>query len=159
MPLAEYGKFQYSDVEWAGASTKTIQREARLEGDGYLDASAELSDVFPSQSTADLDFTLVSEPVLGFASEWVYEDSNFDNPEAFTFVLDIRRENPFTARLQFDRSGDGNPDYTAGPVEISRKNQTVSFSELGDDGWYRLIISDMRPNTFLRAVTWGPTRY
>lgn len=134
-------------------------RSATTEGDGEADTSAELSDVFPSQSSADLDFTLVNDPVLGFASEWVHEESQFEDPSAFTFLLDVVLEKGFTVRLQYDQNGNGDADYTTEPVSIDHDEQPVTFKELGDEGYYRMIISDMRPSDYLRALVWGPTRY
>lgn len=122
--------------------------------------AAELTEVFPSESSADLEFDMVFSPILGFASEWVNEETVFDEETAaYTVVLDMNILKQIDVYLQYDSDGDGEPDFTVGPKNVSRDSQVLSFDELGQDGYYRIIISNMRPPDHLRAVTWGPTRF
>lgn len=137
-------------------------RVASIHGSGATASAAEFSEVFPSESSADLEFDMIYDPVLGFASEWVYEESVFgDDTDAFTVILDMRTApaKTITVRVQYDSTGNGVADYTTDPLIMKRDSQVFSIDELGDDGWYRIILSDMRPPDYLRRVTWGPTRF
>lgn len=154
-----------STHSYGNSATSTSRETTRTRsitghGSGATQMAAELTEVFPSESSADLDFDMVFDPILGFASEWVSEKSVFDGETAaFTVVLDVNLVSPFTIRVQYDETGDGTPDYTTGPRLVKRDDQVISFDELGQDGQYRIIISGMRPPDHLRAITWGPTRY
>lgn len=150
----------FTEASASPFSSETIftDRVATMTGSGTIISESELTEVFPSQSSTDLNFNLITDPVLGFASEWVYEDSQFDDPTAFSVVLDIRSAGPFEIRVQYRESDSGPADYTTPPETVDRDNQIHTWDELGEDGDYRLIVSEMRPRNYLRAITWGPTR-
>lgn len=134
-------------------------RNATVTGDGRAVSAAEITEVFPTQSSADFTFELITDPVLGFASEWFFEDSNIAGSSAFTVMLDADIEDSIQLRVQYDETGNGDPDYTTDPIDVYRGGQPATFQELGDDGYYRIILSNMRTNDFLREVAEGPTRF
>lgn len=148
-----------SDIELVNDRDMAKSRSALLSSNSEAENTVFFTEVFPDENSADLEFDIIYEPVVGFASEFVQEESVFGNEtDSFTVVCDSKITNSISVRVQYDSTGDGNIDYTTNPRQVSRNGQVLTFDELGDAGWYRIILSDLRPEDHFRALTWGPTR-
>ena len=127
---------------------------AAVASDGF-----NFSGIPTSVSSDDLTFEYITDPFLAFASERVEEESIFGNEtDAFTVILDAYVNDYITVRVQYRETEDSRA-YTTSPRKVRRDGEVETFEELGDDGEYRLLLSDMSSNDHLRAVTWGPTRF
>lgn len=134
-------------------------RTAILSGDGDLQNETVFRETFPSELTRDLewDFNFDRE---GFESSWLHQ---FGSDGAGSVALYITGEfgddkcTP-TAVIDYDADGDGTVDERSLARSVPETDQVVVYPELsGGDGYYRVLLRDLRPDDILVALTFGPT--
>jgi hypothetical protein len=138
----------------------TKSRSATLAGDGELSNQTVFRETFPSELTRDLDWDFNFERE-GFESSWLYQTGS-DGAGSVALYIEgtFSDQDPCTptAVIDYDADGDGTVDERSTARPIPATEQVVVFPELsGGDGYYRILLRDLRPADILVAVTFGPT--
>jgi len=135
-------------------------RAAAIVGRAKLDANGQFSEPFPSETTRDLDWDYNFNR-RGFESEWSYQVGSDGAGSVALYIEgrigDLDPATP-TATIDYDASGDGGVDERSLSRSVPATGHPVVFPELsGGDGYYRVLLQDLRPDDILVAVTVGPT--
>jgi hypothetical protein len=139
-------------------TTKT--RAATLSVDGAVTTTVQFREAFPSELTRNLAWDYDTDE-LAFVSEWARQVG----PEGAGSVA-LYLEGTFgdvdpctpTAIVEYDADGDGTVDERSLARSVPAPDLAVVFPELsGGDGYYRILLRDLRPRDILTAVIIGPT--
>jgi len=136
-------------------------RTATIADEGYQQSFADLQDVFPPEESIDITWDYVFDP-RGFASEWVYEDSDIPRDERGGFGVNFYGElrNEINVWIQYDEDGDGEAEYTSQKQTIRNVINTPVFDDkdvFNEDGYYRVFIRGLRQEDTVNQVDMGHT--
>jgi hypothetical protein len=131
-----------------GAEYVTMKRTPTIQGDGRNTAMQTLSPVFPDERALDVQWDFNSE-FMGFASEWLAEDSiiNHEVRDGLGVVIGGDLSTTIEVFIQYDKTGDGVADVTSEIKDLSEAYHTLAFDDnelFGEDGWYRVIVRGLR---------------
>lgn len=142
-----------------GAMSRVLHRSALVEGDGETVADLQFRETFPTELTRDLTWDF-DQNRKGFLSEWVYHEPR---PGHGTFALymeaNFGEHDPVTPTVivDYDETGDGNIDGQSDERTIYTDGEPVTFPNLrGKEGYYRVLLRDLRPSDHVRGVVFGP---
>lgn len=118
----------------------------------------QFKDPIPMDITRDLSWDY-DQDRYGWVSNWVY----FAGTEYNTFALYIggglgtRSPAEPTATIDYDSNGNGKIDSTSNSQAVYSIEEPVTFPSLrGDEGYYRVVLRDLRPDDYIRTVQFGP---
>lgn len=131
-----------------GAEYVTMTRTPVLQGDGRNTAMQTLRPVFPDERALDVQWDFNSE-FMGFASEWLAEDSIIKHEirDGLGVVIGGDLSTTIEVFLQYDKTGDGEADVTSAVKDLSEAYHTLTFDNnemFGEDGYYRVIVRGLR---------------
>jgi len=117
-------------------------------------------EAFPSELTRDLAWDYDTDR-LAFVSEWAYQVGP-DGAGSVALYLEgtFGAVDPCTptATLEYDADGDGTVDTRSLPRNVPAPDLAVVYPELsGGDGYYRIVLRDLRPSDILTGAVFGPT--
>jgi hypothetical protein len=150
-----------ADAELATTRSGTHKaRTATLASAGQTAAELQFREAFPSELTRNLAWDY-NDDRRGFESEWSYQVGP-DGAGSVALYLegtftDVDPCTP-TAIVDYDADGDGTVDERSLARSVPAPDLAVVFPDLsGGDGYYRILLRDLRPSDILTAVIVGPT--
>jgi hypothetical protein len=123
-------------------------RNPTLTADAAITSTQTLQPVFPDERSLDVQWDFSAEH-MGFASEWLDEDSIIKRKDRDGVGVTIggRLTTTIEVRVEYDKSGDGTADVTSDWQDLSQAYHTLAFDDnelFGEDGWYRVVVRGLR---------------
>jgi len=170
---AQYGHFAYGTrapkslsrtaTATADAAVETTRtgidktRTATATADAAVETTRFFEEAFPDELTRDLSWDFVREE-RGFVSEWVPRSPAAGHGSAAAYADGQLRGQPLTLIVEYDRTGNGEPDARSEPQRLRSSTDVAVFPSLsGGEGQYRVILRDIEPQDLLVAISVGTT--
>lgn len=128
--------------------TASKLREPALAGVGGHSAKQAFHPVFPDERALDVTWDFNADH-MGFASEWLSEDSIIDteNRDGVGVTIGGSLSTTIEVLVEYDKNGDGTADVTSEWQDLSQAYHTLAFDDdalFGEDGWYRVVVRGLR---------------
>ena len=147
-------------VNLDASETLSVTLTPSISTAGEINSSVQFKEAFPSELTRNLhwDYDLDRR---GFVSNWVYRGSSTRHDTIALYIKGtFGRVDPVapTVVIDYDENGNGTTNKKSEEQSIYTDDEPITFPSLrGEEGYYRILLKDLRPSDLLSGVFFGPS--